>query len=78
MLSPVMKVAMLRVDKALRASGLASRVLVQVHDELVLEVRDSEKEETARQVRQEMEQAFRMDVPLLAEVNFGKDWAAAK
>lgn len=73
-----MKVAMLRVDKALRASGLASRVLVQVHDELVLEVRDSEKEETARQVRQEMEQAFRMDVPLLAEVNFGKDWAAAK
>ena len=74
----IMKVAMLRVDKALRASGLASRVLVQVHDELVLEVRDSEKEETARQVRQEMEQAFRMDVPLLAEVNFGKDWAAAK
>jgi DNA polymerase-1 len=73
-----MKVAMLRVDEALRKSGLASHVLVQVHDELVLEVKDSEKEATAKLVQQEMENAFHLDVPLLAEVNFGKDWAAAK
>jgi DNA polymerase-1 len=74
----IMKVAMLRVDEALRKSGLASHVLVQVHDELVLEVKDSEKEATAKLVQQEMENAFHLDVPLLAEVNFGKDWAAAK
>ena len=74
----IMKLAMLRVDKALQNSGLASRVLLQVHDELVLEVKEAEREATAALVQQEMQNAFTLDVPLLAEVSYGKDWADAK
>jgi DNA polymerase-1 len=74
----IMKLAMLRVDAALRQSGLSSRVLLQVHDELVLEVKEAEREATAELVQTEMQNAFKLDVPLLAEVNYGKDWADAK
>ena len=74
----IMKLAMLRVDAALRKSGLSSRVLLQVHDELVLEVKEAEREATAALVQTEMQNAFKLDVPLLAEVNYGKDWAEAK
>ncbi len=74
----IMKLAMLRVDAALQKSGLSSRVLLQVHDELVLEVTEAEREAAAALVKGEMENAFKLDVPLLADVNYGKDWAAAK
>ena len=74
----IMKLAMLRVDEALRKSGLSSRVLLQVHDELVLEVKETEREATAALVQTEMQNAFKLEVPLLAEVNYGKDWADAK
>lgn len=74
----IMKLAMLRVDTALRQSGLSSRVLLQVHDELVLEVKEAEREATAALVQAEMQNAFKLDVPLLAEVSYGKDWASAK
>ena len=74
----IMKLAMLRVDAALRKSGLSSRVLLQVHDELVLEVKEAEREATAALLQTEMQNAFKLDVPLLAEVNYGKDWASAK
>ncbi|MBR4909056.1 MAG: DNA polymerase I [Acidaminococcaceae bacterium] len=74
----IMKLAMLRVDEVLRKSGLSSRVLLQVHDELVLEVKEAEREATAALVQTEMQNAFKLDVPLLAEVNYGKDWAEAK
>ena len=74
----IMKLAMLKVDAALAKSGLASRVLLQVHDELVLEVKEAEREATAELVQTEMQNAFKLDVPLLAEVNYGKDWASAK
>ena len=74
----IMKLAMLRVDEALQKSGLSSRVLLQVHDELVLEVKEAEREATAALVQTEMQNAFKLDVPLLAEVNYGKDWAEAK
>ena len=74
----IMKLAMLKVDAALAKSGLSSRVLLQVHDELVLEVKEAEREATATLVQTEMQNAFQLDVPLLAEVNYGKDWASAK
>ncbi len=74
----IMKVAMLKVDGALKKSGLSSRVLLQVHDELVLEVKESEREATAALVQKEMQDAFDLAVPLRADVNYGKDWADAK
>ena len=74
----IMKLAMLRVDAALRKSGLSFQVLLQVHDELVLEVKEAEREAAAALVQTEIQNAFKLDVPLLAEVNYGKDWASAK
>ena len=53
-------------------------MLLQVHDELVLEVKEAEREATAALVQTEMQNAFKLDVPLLADVNYGKDWASAK
>lgn len=74
----IMKLAMLRVDAALQKAGLSSHVLLQVHDELVLEVKEAERDATAALVQNEMQNAFALDVPLLAEVNYGKNWADAK
>ncbi len=52
--------------------------MLQVHDELVLEVTEAEKEQVANLVQQAMESAAVMDIPMLAEVSFGKNWAEAK
>jgi DNA polymerase-1 len=73
----VIKVAMLRVDAGLRAAGLRSRMLLQVHDELVLEVADAERETVEELVRREMAGAFELSVPLLASVGVGRDWDSA-
>jgi len=73
----IIKVAMLRVDAALTADNLKSRLLLQVHDELVLEVVDSEREQVERLVRHEMGSAYELRVPLDVSVGFGQDWQAA-
>jgi DNA polymerase-1 len=73
----IIKVAMLRVDAALRASGLASRMLLQVHDELVFEVAAGEREALEALVREQMGGAYRLDVPLEVSVGVGRDWNAA-
>ena len=57
---------------------LCTRACVQVHDELVLEVTEDEKEQVAALVQQAMQNAVNMEIPLLAEVNFGKNWAETK
>lgn len=74
----IMKQAMLNVARALEEAGLKSRILLQVHDELVLEVTEEEKESVAELVRTAMMQAYKLDVELEAEVAFGKNWAEAK
>ena len=51
---------------------------MQVHDELVLEVTEEEKEQVAALVQTAMQNAVRMEIPLLADVNFGKNWAETK
>jgi DNA polymerase-1 len=73
----IIKVAMLRVDRALRGSGLRSRMLLQVHDELVFEVAPGEREPLEALVRAEMGGAYPLDVPLEVSVGTGRDWSAA-
>ncbi len=74
----IMKKAMIDVQRALEAAQLKSRILLQVHDELVLEVTEDEKEKVAALVQEAMQNAVSMEIPLLAEVNFGKNWAETK
>ena len=73
----VIKVAMLRVDEALRAAGLRSRMLLQVHDELVFEVASGEREAVEALVREQMGGAYPFDVPLEVSIGGGRDWDAA-
>ncbi len=70
----IMKLAMLRVDSALKREGLDARIVMQVHDELVIEVKDSQIEDCARLVRREMESAAELNVPLTVDVTAGKNW----
>jgi DNA polymerase-1 len=65
---------MIRVDERLRAAGSRARMLLQVHDELVFEVPREEVETVAGLVRETMETAVRLDVPLVVEVKVGDDW----
>ena len=74
----IMKNAMVKVAAALKEAGLKSRILLQVHDELVLEVPEAEKEIAAKLVKEAMESAAALDIPLLADVKFGKNWAETK
>ena len=73
----IMKVAMLGVSRALAADGLASRMLLQVHDELVLEVAPGERDGVEALVRREMGSAVALDVPLDVSVGVGRSWFAA-
>ena len=73
----VIKVAMLNVEKAIAAEGLQSRMLLQVHDELVLEVAPGEREALEALVRREMAGAAELSVALEVSVGFGASWDAA-
>jgi DNA polymerase-1 len=73
----VIKVAMLGVERAIEAEGLTSRMLLQVHDELVLEVAPGEREALEAVVRREMAGAAQLSVPLEVSVGLGASWDAA-
>jgi DNA polymerase-1 len=70
----IMKIAMLHVQPALVQAGLSARILLQVHDELVLECPKEELEEAARLVQQTMEAAYAMKAPLVTEARYGSNW----
>ncbi len=70
----IIKVAMLGVHRALTAEGLRSRMLLQVHDELVLEVAEGEREQVETLVRREMAAAAELSVPLEVSVGYGRSW----
>jgi DNA polymerase-1 len=74
----IMKIAMLNIPPALKAAGLKGKMLLQVHDELVLECPEKELEETARVVKETMANAFPMSIPLLTEARYGKNWGEMK
>jgi DNA polymerase-1 len=70
----IIKIAMIRLPERLRAAGLRARVLLQVHDELVLEVPRGEVGAVVPIVRSTMEEAVKLDVPLTVDVKVGDDW----
>ena len=74
----IMKIAMLRIRPALKGAGLKGKMLLQVHDELVLECPENELEETAHIVQETMANAFPMSIPLSTEARYGKNWGEMK
>ncbi|WP_198967892.1 DNA polymerase I [Mycobacterium shottsii] len=73
----IIKVAMIEVDKALKEHALKSRMLLQVHDELLFEVAAGEREQIEALVRDKMGSAYPLDVPLEVSVGFGRSWDSA-
>jgi DNA polymerase I len=73
----IIKVAMIEVDTALTAAGLTSRMLLQVHDELLFEVADGERDQLEALVRDKMGGAYPLDVPLEVSVGYGASWDTA-
>ena len=73
----IIKRAMIRMQDALTSAGLSARMLLQVHDELVFEVPDAEIESTAALVKQVMESAVSLSVPLVVETGTALNWAEA-
>ncbi|MHA6483282.1 DNA polymerase I [Paenibacillus sp. strain BS8-2] len=74
----IIKLAMVQMDAAMRERGLKSRMLLQVHDELVFEVPDDELELMKKLLPEVMESALKLDVPLKADVSYGSNWYEAK
>jgi DNA polymerase-1 len=76
--SDIVKIAMLHVDEQLKRKKLKSRLLMQVHDELLLESPFDEVDQVSKMVKHEMETAVSLDVPLVADVGIGENWMDAK
>ncbi|HFU4377044.1 TPA: DNA polymerase I [Streptococcus suis] len=74
----ILKVAMINLDKAIEEAGLSTRMLLQVHDEIVLEVPKAELETVKKLVKETMESAISLSVPLIADENAGETWYEAK
>ena len=74
----IMKLAMLKIPGALAKTGLKARMLLQVHDELVLECPKNEMKETARVVQETMANAYKLDIPLSTEARYGENWGEMK
>lgn len=76
--SDIVKMAMLRVDEAFQREKLNAQMLMQVHDELLVECATADAEKVAATLKREMENAVELDVPLVAETGIGDDWMSAK
>lgn len=74
----IIKLAMVKVYERLKKEGLASEIILQVHDELILNVKPNELEKVKTLVIEEMENVFKLSVPLDVDVNLGENWYEAK
>jgi DNA polymerase-1 len=72
----IMKIAMIRLAPALQKADLHAKMLLQVHDEIVLEVPEGELHETARLVKEVMSKAYSLSIPLLTEARSGQNWGS--
>jgi DNA polymerase-1 len=73
----MIKIAMINIQKEMKAGKLLSRMIMQVHDELVFEVHKDEKELMENMVRDKMENALKLNVPVVVEIGIGKNWDEA-
>ncbi len=73
----IIKIAMVRVYDRLRAEGLAARLILQVHDELIVEAPEAEAQQVAKLLKEEMEAAAQLKVPMVADVGIGVNWQEA-
>ena len=74
----IIKIAMVRVDERLKREGLEARLILQVHDELIVEAPAFESMQVAMLLQEEMENAVKLSVPLIAEASMGETWYDAK
>lgn len=74
----IIKIAMIRVYDRLKAEGMKSKLILQVHDELIVESPENESEKAAQILREEMENAVNLSVPLTADAHIGETWFEAK
>ncbi len=74
----IIKIAMIRVAKRMKKENLQARLLLQVHDELLIEAPEAEKEQVCRILKEEMQGAAKLSVPLEVDMHTGKDWYEAK
>ena len=74
----IIKLAMIKVDRALRDDGGKARLVLQIHDELIVEVEENHAEAMAKKIKQIMEEVSDLAVDLLADTNIGKSWYEAK
>ena len=72
----IMKLAMINMPAALRKAGLEAKIILQVHDELLLECPEKQLMETVKVVQDEMENAYSLSLPLVTEARWGKDWGS--
>lgn len=72
----ILKIAMIKLASALQKSQLKAKILLQVHDELLLEVPENEHEETTKLVQSIMENAYQLSIPLSTEARWGKNWGS--
>ena len=74
----IIKIAMVRVYRRLKAENLQSRLLLQIHDELIVEAPQQEAQRVQALLKEEMEQAVQLEVPMLVEAKIGKTWYESK
>ena len=74
----IMKIAMINVNKELKKRGLEAKIVLQVHDEMMIETPENEKEEVKDIMKNEMESAIQLNIPLVAEISEAKNWYECK
>ena len=74
----IIKIAMVRVYKKLREEDLDARLILQVHDELIIEAAEKDKDRAEKILKDEMENAVKLAVPRTVDVNSGRSWYEAK
>ncbi|RMG07565.1 MAG: hypothetical protein D6735_02615 [Acidobacteria bacterium] len=76
--SDIVKIAMIKTDAALKKAGLSTKMIMQIHDELLFESAEAEVEEAMRLIKAEMESAVELAIPLIVEIHAGNNWMEIK